>query len=704
MRRWLPLFLLCCSTDIAAARLSLAVFPLVNSTGDPLAEWAAPAVPEYFARSLSAVEGIRVWDPLFMFQTDSSGWNMRSDSLLQVHQLRWQWDAAIGGAFSIAADSLHVNLQVIKAAGTKQRFRMDIARSAKVDGCQELMASLVEQVCVLLRFDLSTADSFAIRQEAGIMPPAYRTYCAGYGFEMRGDYAEALTAYNRAAELSPSLTIACCRLGRLYFRSGNTPRSLEFYRRAESVKQQTPLTRAMEARGYVEMYPPDKSFRYVKMLQRELGKSAGGLTVLGKQYLTAGEYQRAIAAFQRAIAWGASDLDAEFLLGTTFLWSGEYAAGIELFNRLISMRPDYVRYHVSLGAMYRTAGMLMESQAVLEAIKKRNPDNVMVMVETAHTFFALGWNRKAAQLLEQALQLKPDQTEILIDLGVVYWHENRKREAEACFRQASLRREGMQPYYVNTGDIAFASGSIDRAIAAYRSAERIGGKNPAILYNLAVAYRRKGDKRQSARFLDELLLLTPGRTDLLLERAALALDLGKTDDAERAYRHVLEYDPYQETASVGLVKRLISRGAFDEAIARIEKYLAVMPARSDFYALLAETYRARGWHEVALEKYQIVMKDFPDYGEAFLGAGRCMYDLIRLKGSTRYDEALYVLKQASQLSPENPEPQLLMGEIYFEYKGYRELAVEQWRAALRNIKDDREKRLVERKIAGAEAR
>jgi hypothetical protein len=43
-----------------------------------------------------------------------------------------------------------------------------------------------------------------------------------------------------------------------------------------------------------------------------------------------------------------------------------------------------------------------------------------------------------------------------------------------------------------------------------------------------------------------------------------------------------------------------------------------------------------------------------------------------------------------------------MGDLYMTSKGYRDLAVEQWRKALALTSDTRKKREIERKIADAE--
>jgi tetratricopeptide (TPR) repeat protein len=686
---------------VLAVRTSIVVFPLKNRSGDNLHNWMGYVFPEFSSRKLSEVEGIRIWDPLFMFQTDSLGWTMQSDSLLLQHCARWQWDAAVGGKLRVRNDTVVIELRIVWVTGTKQHVGMDLVRKAPVSGYTKICADLLLQTCSLLRIPLTHEDSLFLKNNEKVKPPAYHTYCAGYGFEMAEMYSEAQTAYMRAIELDPSFTLARCRSGGIYLRTGNTARAEKIFRQIIRSEYHTPYTRAMAADFAVEQFRPKVAFRYITESRAELEKSATGLTVIGKQYLKAGEYQRAIAAFRRAIAWGPTNLDTDFLLGMTYLWSGEYTTAIELFNRLINMRPGYTRYHVSLGAVYRSAGRLMEALSVLEAARKREPENTMVLIELAHTNFALTWYRKAGQLLEQASRIKPDQSDILVDLGIVYWHERRYRDAERCFKEAGRHREGAQASLVNFGNIALMQGNIGKAITAYRKADSYSKKSPSILYNLAVAYLRKGKPATAARYFDELLMLTPGRVDLLIERAHLAQVLGEHEDAELAYKRILDNDPQHEVAIDGLVRLLFQQKRYEEAVFIIESYLEVMPARGDFMVLLADAYREQGWYKVAMVKYQQVMQDFPDYPEGYLGVGKCMYEMVRFKGSKKYDEALYALKQASSKAPDNPVPYEYMGDIYMDFKGYREMAVEHWQKALAKCTGKADRKRIREKIVRA---
>jgi len=691
-----------CLHAIHAYESSVTVFPLVNKSQDTLYNWVSYTVPESFTRLLSSVDGVRVWDPIFMFQTDSLCWRMASDSLLLVHCGRWAWDAAIGGNYTVIGDSIRIDLKIVWVTGTRQHLSMNIVRTTTEQGLPALCTELLLSSCALLKISISSEDSAQILARSMVKKSAYFTFCAGYGMEMTAQYSEAQTAYNHAISIDPECIIARCRAGGIYLRTGNVDAARNIFKHIVHSKHHTHVTMAMNVGFAVDYFPPRTSYKVIEKYRTGLERSAAGLTVIGKWYLTTGEYQRAIAMFRRAIAWGPGNLDSEFLLAMAYMSSGEYAAATELFNHLISIRPDYIRYQVSLGAVYRKDKRHMESLAVLEAARKKEPENTMVLVELAHTSFALSWYRKAGQLLELARRIKPDENDILIDLGIVYWHEKRIADSERCFALAAKESRGKRAVLVNVGNMHLMEGETAKALDAYRKAGNTGKRNPEILYNSAVAYMQRGNKKAAAKYLDQLLQLTPARVDLLVIRARLAVLLGKTEDAEMAYHKILENDPYSDMAVEGLVKLCIEQKKYEEAIYRVESYLEVKPARGDFMMLLGDAYRAQGWYEVALVKYELVTQAFPEYAPGYLGMARSMYDMVVFKNFTRYDDVLYTLKNAAEKSPKSPEPDEMMGDIYWTYKRDRATAFAHWNKAITLVTDTREKKRITKKMQKAD--
>jgi tetratricopeptide (TPR) repeat protein len=70
--------------------------------------------------------------------------------------------------------------------------------------------------------------------------------------------------------------------------------------------------------------------------------------------------------------------------------------------------------------------------------------------------------------------------------------------------------------------------------------------------------------------------------------------------------------------------------------------------------------------------------------------------MIRFKKARDYDNTIFYLKKAVQLDPANYEPYLLLGIIYYDYKSYRELALENWNIAyLKTTEPEEKKRIME---------
>jgi predicted negative regulator of RcsB-dependent stress response len=94
------------------------------------------------------------------------------------------------------------------------------------------------------------------------------------------------------------------------------------------------------------------------------------------------------------------------------------------------------------------------------------------------------------------------------------------------------------------------------------------------------------------------------------------------------------------------------------------------------------------------------LRAFPDDSGGLLGVGESMYGLIRYKGYRDYDNAIYALKLAGTSAPDNPIPPRLIGDIYADYKGYGELAIDYWKKALVKTHDKVLRKSLELKIAG----
>ncbi len=686
---------------VFASNLSIVLFPFKNETPSDVYSWVGYAFPEAFATKLDQLEDLQIRDPVYLFQVDSNGYDMSSDSLITVHRNRWGWDVLIGGRYVVRNDSVYLRSKIVWATGKDEPLKMETKFSSKLDEISLKIPEMILKNASLLKIALSAQDSARILEKSKIPASAYKTYLAGYGFEMKKDFNAAMIAFSRAVEIEPEYGSAWCRMARLSQQSGEVKNTKSWFDRAVNSSPHDPDVVAQAANFLVDSDLFSEASGFILTHKKALEKSASGLMAIGKLYLAQGETQRAVAVLTKAVASGPSDLDVEFSLGLAYLATGEYMMAIEFFNRLIKARPDHLLYYSSLGAAYRKAGQLMESSMILESALAMEPQNSIIMVDLAHTYFKLSWYHKAAQLLQKVREADPGLKDVLVNLGVVYYHLGNKKEAQKLFRKAASNPSLRQSALNNSGNILFIETDLNKAIRAYRNAYKSGKKNPSVLYNLAQAYAAKGKLKKAYYYYDELLSLSPGRTDVLLVQADIAKKLKRYEDAEQCFSRALDISPYHEGALNGLVDILVDQKRFEDAAKPMESYLEHLPNNKEMIKKLAGIYRMSGWYEVAIMKYQIIARDYPDDPDAYLSIGYCMYDMVLNKGARNYEDVIYAMKTAAQYNPENPEPDIVIGDVYMSYRGFRDLAIEHWEKALVKTKDEDLRKIIKEKIKGA---
>jgi tetratricopeptide (TPR) repeat protein len=695
---FLPIILFLVQPAIAVTKI--VVFPLVNKSGDRSQEWASFMTAEHFSRQIQYCSDLQVLDPTFLFSVDSTGWTMTSDSLLKNHWMRWGWNVACGGSYTVSQGKINCDLKILYLKNGRPQ-KKNVSRSLSVDSVDALVSDLFSAVTSTIGYSLSKAEQQALRRPMTVSPSARATYCAGFGFEMKKNIPAALTSYGRCIELDPSFTHAFYRMARLYRVCGAMDRARELFGRAVSQCGDAPVIIADAADFYVGNDPAVKALDFINKHRAVLEQTAEGMSAIGKSLLLSGELQRAIAMLTRAVAKGPADLETDFMLGRAYMSSNDYAKATDVFNRLVKYQPDCARFYALLGAAYRNSGRIMESLKILEQSNAANPDNVPLQVNLAQTYFDLGWYDKAEQLLRRALEKNPDVTDLYVDLGVLFWYTGKHKEAGDYFEKASRMGKNVQSAINNEANILALSGNVNKAIDLYKKADKVGGKNEIILTNLANAYLTKNRFEDAAACFDAVLQLSPNNLDVLVKRASIAEKRMQKDDAILYLRKILDVSPHNKNALSRMAGIMMKRKQYKEAIDPVEAYLNDFPLDNQFLLLQAELYRQMGWYEVAIMKYEAIVKDFPGQAAGYLGLAKSMFDLIQFKNGREYDRTIFYLKTAADLDKTSPEPEYLMGMIYMDYKNYRELALDSYRAALSKATDPAMKKTLNDLIAKA---
>jgi tetratricopeptide (TPR) repeat protein len=106
---------------------------------------------------------------------------------------------------------------------------------------------------------------------------------------------------------------------------------------------------------------------------------------------------------------------------------------------------------------------------------------------------------RAIALYEEILELDPEFAAAYINLGTINFHLRQYDRAEELYRRATVADPGYVLAYFDLGNVLDELQRLDESIAAYRQAVALAPRYADAHYNLALAYERRGQRRQSLR-------------------------------------------------------------------------------------------------------------------------------------------------------------------------------------------------------------
>ncbi|HLL73334.1 MAG TPA: aspartyl protease family protein [Pyrinomonadaceae bacterium] len=153
-----------------------------------------------------------------------------------------------------------------------------------------------------------------------------------------------------------------------------------------------------------------------------------------------------------------------------------------------------------------------------------------------------------------------------------------------------------------------------------------------------------------------------------LEKAARALRQGEFEDAEKIYRALLEKDPTDVQARLGLSFALLKQRNVRDAYDHAARVVAVQPTSARAHALLGSALLASGDFRQSVEEFRTALTFKDD--EALAIAGLSMINFYENRASI----ALAGLRRAVYLDPREPDYIFSFAQAAARSEQYREAA------------------------------
>jgi tetratricopeptide (TPR) repeat protein len=233
--------------------------------------------------------------------------------------------------------------------------------------------------------------------------------------------------------------------------------------------------------------------------------------------------------------------------------------GLSRFNEaratylaVLQADPAHINALADLGRMSRQQGDLEAALGYLQQAASLDPSRLGLQCEMAQVLRGLSRISEARATYLAVLQADPSQVNALADLGRMSRQQGGLDAALRYLQQAvSLdpSRSGLQ---CEVAQVLRELGRFDEARATYLAVLQADPIHINALADLGRMSRQQGDLEAALGYLQQAASLDPSRLWLQCEAAQVLRGLSRIGDARATYRAVLQADPSDASALLGL--------------------------------------------------------------------------------------------------------------------------------------------------------
>jgi tetratricopeptide (TPR) repeat protein len=484
-------------------------------------------------------------------------------------------------------------------------------------------------------------------------------------YEKHQEYAEAVRAYELAAERSPDNFDYQARLTRALV---NVHRGDDARRRAQDLVTRF-RANADSLKLLQEVYQrtgrPGDVIEALVALRKQRPGDSSLLFALADAYKQAGrlpDAERLLLDESRKP--GADSAEIIRRLFTMYDERNDVEGAARLLTNALAANPDSLRQLLPLWAQLLKPTRANQLRPTLLQKLKVNPS-----AEAARLYWlsvdAMLWNRDAMarSALEQGAALKPPFPPIYRSLVADYWSRPDWDDAQKARESAQLARTATEQ-----GNRALAAEleglsllrqkKPDQAAAKLAESIQLGNKAPDVQLTQARALREAGDERRGEQLLWKIVGDTPAYEDAYVELFRLYLDQGQPTKAVNVLGKWLAADPGNVDARVLRAQLMERAGRTESAEAELLDLFHDQPESPQILGALFQFYSSTHRIEEYINKLEEERKARPGNREAVQQLVEIYYDQKRLP------EALRVLDAARDAVKTDPDLLYYVAHVY----------------------------------------
>ncbi len=388
-----------------------------------------------------------------------------------------------------------------------------------------------------------------------------------------GRLDEAIESYLEARRLGPSVLETYTSLGALYTGQDELEKALEAF---SSGLERMPDDRQLLYNVAVIALRLDLLEQALSAVEHAVAKHRGDADLYSLHGAILSRLDRpdeALAALEMAAKRKPGDSQILFRLGNLQHQVGQPQSAIDTYRKAIKKDRTMLRAYYNLGAVLLESGQF---DAALDAYK--------VALEPLEAAFTNG--QTVEVIHAQAFQ----------NLGAIYFQKKAWQSALDAYSKALRLDPQLTAALYNQGFIYYTLGQFEAAESTYREALKLDRELPIAYLHLGLIEQGRGEHEAAVRWLTDGLLLLDG-SSRQMAYCALAEsqdELGRSAEAETAFRSLLELAPEDLSARLDLGRLLRRAGELVAARQELEKVRSAAPDPLEAMMELASLAKAEG--------------------------------------------------------------------------------------------------------------
>ena len=444
--------------------------------------------------------------------------------------------------------------------------------------------------------------------------------------------------FQKVTEQDPKDADSWVTLGRLYAGSDDTANAEKAYNAALAVEPDNDEALTGLALVYGNMGDTAKAIEKLKAAS-DKSPNERTLMYLAKAYEGSKDYKNAAEALKKALEMQPDNDRLEGSLAEDLFFSDQYDEALKVYQDLASKDPKNSQLQSRIVEIYTAKHDFAKAHEAIDKEKKLDTEALEPRIQEVSVYQAEG-------KLEQAItSLKG----ILDDTArKIYSKQDAQQRAEWCRYLGQMNR---------------AAGHYPEAIEAFKQMGTVVKDNgPEVAGLIIETYLTGKDFPSAQREADSALKKYPDDPGIITEHANVLATLGKTDEAAKELRGLLNGQHDRETL-VALAEVYEKGKRFDDAgkaVDDAEKLATTDKEKEDVYFMRGALMERQKKFDASEEAFKKVLALNPEHAGAMNYLGYMLADR-----NIRLDEAYKLIQKAVDLDPGNGAYLDSLGWVYY---------------------------------------